>query len=70
MRPCPARSPPMATSLQAGGAVSSDGQLSGTGKLQLQAGGDATLKGSLRSNGDLTADAGGKLALPAQRRAR
>ena len=53
----------MATSLQAGGAVSSDGQLSGTGKLQLQAGGDATLKGSLRSNGDLTADAGGKLAL-------
>ena len=43
--------------------MSSDGQLSGTGKLQLQAGGDATLKGSLRSNGDLTADAGGKLAL-------
>ena len=30
--------------LQAGGAVSSDGQLSGTGKLQLQAGGDATLR--------------------------
>ena len=63
MRPCPARLPPMATSLQAGGAASSDGQLSSTGKLQLQAGSDATLKGSLRSNGDLTADAGGKLAL-------